>query len=222
MRRIMLSLVGAVAAIGLLVGMKTPLLGAPVDVAAGAPLDPAAPGSGAAPGGAPGGAPADPGQTAGPRAPLTPGAPGAPVPGQSTKPGQPPAPGQTTTRPAGGGTTTAPPPPPPPSTTVTGAAYSVPNANSPLNTGRTCGDCANYSIVVTLTIVNGKVTNATMSYSGSPGDSASFAQRAQKQLSVAIVGTAKWNLGKVTRATYAGNAWEMSARDALAKAGLPV
>jgi uncharacterized protein with FMN-binding domain len=77
---------------------------------------------------------------------------------------------------------------------------------------------------VTITVSNGKITATSVAYSSSPGGSQSYASSANNQLKSAIVNAnpQTWNLGKVSGATYAGNAWELSVKDAMSKAGLPV
>jgi hypothetical protein len=109
---------------------------------------------------------------------------------------------------------------PPTGTTVTGAAIAVRTAQSPTAKAAICGACADYSIAVTLTVSGGRVTKASASYSPSPGASQSFADKADMRLRPAILSAQTWNLGPVSRATYAGNAWELSAKDAMARAGL--
>jgi uncharacterized protein with FMN-binding domain len=225
MRRTLISVVGLLAGTAMLVGIKSTVFGAPAGVVADAPLDPAA-SAGAGPGASHGGTgPAGPGQT--PHPGTTPGrtpAPGTtPHPGQTTTaPGGPGAPTATTTTPSQPGSTTTSAAPPPVTTTVTGAYVSVPTAESPTSKSSSCGDCHNYSISVTLTISNGRITGATTSYDTSPAGSQRYATSAANQLQPAIVSAQTWNLGRVSGATYAGNAWEQSARDAMSKAGLPV
>jgi hypothetical protein len=69
-------------------------------------------------------------------------------------------------------------------------------------------------------VSGGRVTNASAIYDPSPGGSQSFANRANSQLSQRILSSQTWNLGRVSGATYAGNAWELSAKDAMSQAGL--
>jgi uncharacterized protein with FMN-binding domain len=233
MRRTLLAVVGLFAGTALLVGVKSTAMGAAAGRVADAPLSPGAPGSGSGPGAAAG--PVGPAQSG--RAATTPGR--TPVPG--TKPGQPSAPGTTpqpgqpttapggpgaptatTTTPSQPGTTTTTAAPPPTTVTVTGAYVAVPTAESPTSKSSSCGDCHNYSISVTLTISGGRITQATTSYSTSPAGSQRYADQATNQLQPAILSSQTWNLGRVSGATYAGNAWEQSARDAMSKAGLPV
>jgi uncharacterized protein with FMN-binding domain len=212
LRRTVFSIFAVVLGTTLLVGLKTQSLAGRLGMVADAPADPAA----GAPDGTSSGPPA-PGQS-GPGAHTpTPSA----HPGSTPKPGQTSAPvgGKTTTTPPGGGgpsTTTA----PPTSKTYTGAAIAVPTAQSPTSKSSPCGDCANYSISVTITVSGGRVTKASASYNPSPGGSQSFANRANSQLSQSILSSQTWNLGPVSGATYAGNAWELSAKDAMSQAGL--
>jgi major membrane immunogen (membrane-anchored lipoprotein) len=93
-----------------------------------------------------------------------------------------------------------------------------PNAKS-----GTCSACASYTITVTLTLSNGRITSATYAYSPTPGgESKSDADRASSALASKIVTAQTWNMGKpVSGATYALNAWEQSARSAMQAAGLP-
>jgi uncharacterized protein with FMN-binding domain len=223
LRRTVLSIFAVVFGTALLVGLKSTAVGAPPGTVAGAPLNPGSSGPGASgpPGsGQPGpnGSPGAPGSTARPT--TTPGPPG------ST-----PKPGQTTTAPAGGGTTTTTPPvgggpttttAPPTTTTYTGSAIAVRTAESPTTKSSSCGDCADYSISVTITVSGGRITTTSVSYNPSPGGSSSYASRANSQLSQSILSSQTWNLGRVSGATYAGNAWEQSARSAMQQAGLPV
>jgi uncharacterized protein with FMN-binding domain len=215
-----LSIFAVVLGTTLLIGLKSQALAGRIGTVADAPLDPSgspsdgAPGSGSPGSGAPGSTPT-PSRTSGP-------------------PGSTPKPGQTTTPPAGGGaTTTSTTPPsggggtttttaPPTSKTYTGAAIAVRTAQSPTTKSSSCGDCANYSTSVTITVSGGRITKATVSYSSSPGGSQSYADRANSQLSQSILSAQKWNLGPVSGATYAGNAWELSAKSAMSQAGLPV
>lgn len=220
MRRSVLSLFGLILGAMFLVALKTPSLGTPLSGVAGAPQNPGQP-----LGGAPGRGSGGPG-TSGPIPASDPG------PGQTPKPGtsqaQPgptphagqstPIPGQSTatTPPAGGTTTTA------PSTTATGAAVAVRTAESPTARSSPCGNCADYTISVTITVTGGRITSTSVSYNPSPGESQQFANQANTQLSQSILTAQTWNLGRVSGATYAGNAWEQSVRDAMSKAGLPV
>jgi uncharacterized protein with FMN-binding domain len=223
MRRSVLSLFGLILGAIFLVVLKTPSFGTTLSGIAGAPQNPGTPQGGASGLSGPG-----PGQASGP-IPSGPAGPGqTPKPG--TSPGQPgvtsrpgqnnPTPGRSTatTPPAGGTTTTA----PPTKVTVTGAAIAVRTAEAPTARSSPCGNCANYSISVTITVTNGRITSTTVSYNPSPGESQLFANQANSQLSQSILTAQTWNLGRVSGATYAGNAWEQSARDAMSKAGLPV
>jgi uncharacterized protein with FMN-binding domain len=223
MRRTIMSIVGLVFGTTLLVGLKTTALGSATGVAADVPLNPAASGVPGAAG--PGGTVAGPG--AGPGRSAQPGT----TPGRTAGPSSTARPGTTTPAPGRTTTTTAPPPgggqttttaPPPSSVTVTGAAISVPTAESPTAKSGSCGNCHNYAISVTLTVSGGRITSATTSYSTSPGASQSYADRATNSLQSKILSAQTWNLGAVSGATYSGNAWEQSARDAMSKAGLPV
>jgi uncharacterized protein with FMN-binding domain len=233
MRRTLISVVGLIAGTVLLVAIKSTAFGTPAGYVADAPVNPAVPGGSSGPGAAAG--PAGPGKSLGQG--TTPGR----TPAAGTKPGQPPAPGttpqpgQTTTAPSGPGaptatkttpsqtgTTTTTAAPPPTTVTVTGAYVAVPTAESPTSKSSSCGDCHNYSISVTLTISGGRITKATTSYNTSPAGSQRYADQATNQLQPAILSSQTWNLGRVSGATYAGNAWEQSARDAMSKAGLPV
>ena len=222
MRRTLISVVGLFAGTAMLVGVKSTVFGAPVGYVADAPVNPAAPGGsglGASAG------PAGPGQS--PYPGTTPGripAPGTPPgPGQTTPaPGGPGTPTATMTTPSQPGTTTTSAAPPPTTVTVTGAYVAVRTAQSPTSKSSSCGDCHDYSIAVTLTISGGRITQATTSYNTSPSGSQRYADKAANQLQPAILSAQTWNLGRVSGATYAGNAWEQSARDAMSKAGLPV
>lgn len=136
------------------------------------------------------------------------------------------APGATTsTSRAPGATTTSSSAPPPAggvSGTFTGAAINVKTAQSPTVKSSSCGDCASYTIAVTITVANGKITATSVAYNPSPGGSLSYASQANNALKSSILTKQTWNLGKVSGATYAGNAWELSVKDAMTKAGLPV
>jgi uncharacterized protein with FMN-binding domain len=222
MRRTLMSITALLFGTALLVGLKYQGV-AGVGLVAGAPQDPAGsddPG-GAGPGGpgAPGGpAPSGPGATRGATPGLTPPPGTTPRPGQTTPAPGPTTPsgGGTTTAPSGGGTTT------PSSVTVTGAAIAVRTAESPTTKSSSCGECANYTISVTLTVSGGRITRTSVAYNPSPGGSQSYASRANNQLSQSILTAQTWNLGRVSGATYAGNAWELSAKDAMSRAGLSV
>jgi uncharacterized protein with FMN-binding domain len=214
LRRTVLSIFAVVFGTMLLVGLKSQALAGRMGTVADAPLDPAA-GSAAA-----SGSPA-PGQVGS----------GGQTPTPSAHPGATPKPGQTTTAPAGGGTTTTTTTPaggggpttttaPPTSKTYTGSAIAVRTAESPTTKSSSCGQCANYSISVTITVSGGRITKASASYNPSPGGSSSFANQANSQLSQSILSSQTWNLGRVSGATYAGNAWEQSAQNAMSQAGL--
>jgi len=207
MRRVIVALIGAAFGTTMLVGIKAH--GVPgMSTAAVAALDPTASASGVvplvtfAPDGTPvvivNGTPVptsiapSASRTAGPSGTAT----ATPRPSTST-----------TTAPAG--------------TTYTGMAVSVPTALSPNAKSGACGDCHNYAIAVTITVSGGRITAASASYSTSPGSSQSYADNASNQLKKTILTAQTWNLGRVSGATYAANAWETSAKDAMAKAGLP-
>jgi uncharacterized protein with FMN-binding domain len=208
-RRTILALAGSLISVAILIGLKSAptasLLGwspdsehPPGDTSTGDGTDPATgdpalvPASGAPSNGA--------GVTPGPSASRSPGAPTS-APGPSTS------------------TATA---PPATSTTVTGAAIAVRTAQSPTTKSSSCGECANYTISVTVTVSGGKITKAAVTYNSSPGGSQSYANSANSKLSQTILTAQTWNLGRVSGATYAGNAWELSVKDAMSKAGLPV
>ncbi len=216
MRRVFVSLLGFVFVTAILVGLKsTALVAGQGHAIAGAPLDPAGPSgavdaSGNPP---PGGGPVSPGA-------LRPtNATGSPLPA-ATNPSRSPAPG------GGGGarptpsatttTTTV----PPASANYTGMAVAVKTAQSPTTKSSPCGDCHDYAISVTITVSGGRITAATASFSTSLGGSQSYANRACNALNPAVVSSQTWSLGRVSGATYSSNAWELSARDAMAKAGL--
>jgi hypothetical protein len=204
MRRLLLSILAAVFGTALLVGLKAqfPGTGPVAALGLGADGDPASPGPGASgvatvgPSGAP---PTGAGTSAAPGAPA--GTPGA---------------GPTTT----GATTAA--PPPTPSVKVTGNAIRVITATSPNAPVDNCDNCHDYTITVTLTITGGKITAATSSYNVNPGKSLSYYTDAATYLQKKILTAKTWNLGPYSGATYAANAWELSAKSAMSKAGLPV
>jgi len=215
MRRIILALLGAFVGTTILVGFKSPMFFAAPASVADAPVDPNAPAGGdpSQPGQTP-----MPGQTAGPKLTPKPGqtaAPGATSPG-ATSPGpqqststKPPTTKTTTTTtaPSGG--------------TYTGAWVSVPTAQSPSTKSSRCGDCHNYSMAVTITVSGGRITAASVSYNTDPGGSTNYYNRAVNALKPKTLGATTWNLGKVSGATYSGNAYELSLRDAMSKAGMP-
>ena len=135
---------------------------------------------------------------------------GAPLQPATDTSGQPPQPSSTTSN------------PPPSGASFTGAPVDVRTAQSPAVKASICGACADYSVSVTLTVSGGRIVRASASYNPSPGSSQGFADRADSQLSQSILTGQTWNLGPVSRATYAGNAWELSAKDAMTRAGLKV
>ena len=131
------------------------------------------------------------------------------------------SPGGTPTTPTpGGGTSST---PPAPGTTYTGVAVAIKTATSPNAPRSGCGSCHTYSISVTITVSGGRITNATAAYTPQPsGESLQDANKANNSLRASILTKQTWNLGPVSGATYACNAWELSAKDAMSKAGLPV
>lgn len=212
MRRVLMALFAMTTGTALLVGLKSQVLGGPLGLVAEAPLDPDVTGDGAP----------LPDATAGP------GPGGSPVAGPSGQPGKTPSPGATAavtgtakptaTTPGQTKTTTT---APATTVTVTGAAIAVKTAQSPTTKSSSCGDCHAYSMSVTITVTGGRITKATVAYNPSPGGSLSYANKASNSLSQKILTAQTWNLGRVSGATYSGNAWELSVRDAMAKAGLP-
>jgi uncharacterized protein with FMN-binding domain len=216
MRRIIVAILGAFVGTTILIGFKSPIFFAAPAAVADAQTDPNAPaGSDPSQPGAPGQTPM-PGQTAGPK--LT------PKPGQTTPAGAT-SPGATTTssgprqststKPPTTTTTTA-----PSGGTYTGAYVAVKTAQSPTTKSSQCGDCHNYSIAVTITVSGGKITAASVSYNTDPGASSSYYSRAVSNLKPKTLGATTYLLGKVSGATYSGNAYELSLRDAMSKAGL--
>ncbi len=206
MRRMALSLLGFLVGTTVLVGLKSTMLG-PATVVADAPVEPGDQSS----------IPATPGQagTAGPAGPTStdhPTAGPSPRPGPTTGTSRP-----TATPPVTTSTTTT---SPPKSVTVTGVAVAVRTAQSPTTKSSPCGECHDYTISVTITVTAGKVTSASASYNTSPGASLSYANKANTSLSRSILSAQTWNLGRVSGATYSGNAWELSVKDALSRAGL--
>jgi hypothetical protein len=146
-----------------------------------------------------------------------------PGPGATLDPSGAPTSGPAAPPPTGGGGGSAPPPPPPPaSATFTGASIDVRTAQSPTTKSQPCGDCASYAISVTITVSSGRITATSVAYSRSPGESQTYASSANNKLKSSILTAQTWNLGRVSGATYSGNAWELSVRDAMSKAGLPV
>ncbi len=208
MRRVTLGLLGTVIGTTLLVGLKTQSFATPLGLTVTGPADPAD--------GATASDPAAPGGPTGPDGVPAPQA----TPGRTATTGAPRPSGSTTrpTGPASTTTTTA----PPTTTTVKGMAVAVRTAQSPTNKSNPCGECHNYSISVTITVTGGRVTSASASYNTSPGASQSYASRANSSLSQKILSSQTWQLGRVSGATYSGNAWELSVKDAMSKAGLPV
>jgi uncharacterized protein with FMN-binding domain len=202
MRRILLAVFGALFGTTLLVGLKSQVLGAPAGVVADAPADPAA---------STNGPPVEPGGTPAASAATTPATP--PKPGQTM-----PAPGSTITQPPTGGTTTT---TAPASRTVTGIAVAVKTAQSPTAKSSSCRECHDYTMAVTITVSGGRITSAKVAYNTSPGSSLSYANRAANSLNQKVLTAQTWNLGRVSGATYSGNAYELSLKDAMAKAGLP-
>ncbi|MGE5827943.1 MAG: hypothetical protein ACM30G_06195, partial [Micromonosporaceae bacterium] len=73
----------------------------------------------------------------------------------------------------------------------------------------------------TITVTGGRITGASVAYNTSPGASLSYFSRAKSTLSPKVLSAQTWNLGRVSGATYSGNAFELSLRDAMGKAGLP-
>jgi uncharacterized protein with FMN-binding domain len=212
MRRVIVALFAMTTGTALLVGLKSQVLGGPLGLVAEAPFDPDVSGDGmpldATGGPGPGGSPAA-GRTmlAGKMPPgATPGAGGTASPGAI-------APSQAkTTTPALAPAGTA---------TVTGAAIAVQTARSPTTKSSSCGDCHDYSMSVTITVTGGRITKATVAYNPPPGGSISYANKATNVLSPKILTAQTWNLGPVSGATYSGNAFELSVKDAMVKAGLP-
>jgi uncharacterized protein with FMN-binding domain len=221
-RRTLLALVGFSVAVTVLVGLKSAstarLLGWSVESEFG-------------PDGVSGDTPQDPGDSTGQLADATGQQPGAPGTADPAATGT-----------AAAGTTSGAPNPPagstsgsssrslPPATTAaasrtyTGVAVAVRTAQTPTTKSSSCGECANYTIAVTITVAGGRITKTTVAYNPSPGGSQSYASSANNKLSSPLVNaqTQTWNLGRVSGATYSGNAWELSVKDAMAKAGLPV
>jgi hypothetical protein len=230
MRRSLLWLVGLVLGTTLLVGLKSPAIGGPQpSTLADAPLDPS--GSGAGSGDSGGGGTAGATGTNGtlhattgpggvPQPSSHPGSGGTPGPSPSTPSGGSTAPAGGSTTPPGGPPTTAT-TPPTSTVTVTGGAVAVITAQSPNSKSSPCGPCHDYSISVTITVSNGRITSAQAAFNPSPGASLSYASRADSALRQTILSAQTWNLGRVSGATYSANAWELSVRDAMAKAGLP-
>jgi uncharacterized protein with FMN-binding domain len=218
-RRTFLALVGFSIAVTILVGLKSAstarVLGwtAEAGLASGDSGD-SAPEDGEDSGPAEGGS--DPSATATPATGGPSSAGSAPASGTPTAPGGGPVPTSASgvSTPA---TTAA-------SRTYTGVTVAVRTAQSPTIKSGPCGECANYTIAVTITVSSGRITKTSVAYNPSPGGSQSYANSANNKLNSALVNAQAqtWNLGRVSGATYAGNAWELSVKDAMAKAGLPV
>jgi len=192
MRRVLALVFGALAGTTLLVGLKSQVVGAPPGVVADAPLDPA-----------------------GVDAPTT-EAEVAPSAAAPTAPG---------TQPKPGATRTTPPPSapavPPQTKSVTGTAVAVKTAQSPNAKSSSCRECHDYTTTVTITVSGGRITSAKVAYDPYPGRSLSYATRATNSLNQKVLTAQTWNLGRVSGATYSANAYELSLKDAMAKAGLP-
>jgi uncharacterized protein with FMN-binding domain len=218
-RRIFLSVVGFCLTVVTLVGLKSATAAHTLGWSDEAPFDPDDPLVAGGDGTEPGATPDLPGVTvsvapdssgpAGTTDPAPGSSTGGPAPGQSTGGPQPTTPRPTTPAPA-------------PSKTYTGVAVAVKTAQTPTAKSGPCGECEDYTISVTITVSNGKITAASVAYNRSPGASQTYASRAHNSLKNSIVTAQKWNLGRISGATYAGNAWELSAKDAMSKAGLPV
>jgi uncharacterized protein with FMN-binding domain len=213
-RRIVLAILGAFFGTTVLIGLKSPAFFHTAGTVVGAPAEPGATDN-------PGADPSHgaPGQTS------TPGSTGGPT--GTPKPGQTKTPGPTTSGPQQSTTTTTKPPTSrtttttPSSATYTGMYVAVKTAQSPTTKSSPCGECHNYSMAVTITVSGGRITGTSVSYNTSPGSSQSYASRAVNSLSSKVLSSQTWNLGRVSGATYSGNAWELSVRDAMSKAGLP-
>ncbi|HEY7224426.1 MAG TPA: hypothetical protein VH561_12675 [Micromonosporaceae bacterium] len=218
MRRTLLAVLGFSVTVFLLVGLKSGPVAQVLGWSAESGLGPDD-----APVGDPGvglpplGEPNNPGSAGPTGTPQTTPSPGATPAGPSGQPTTSPRPGKSTT------TTTTSNPPPPPSVTVTGAAFAVRTAQTPTTKSSSCRDCEDYTIAVTITVSGGRITGTSVTYNPRPGgESGSLASRANSKLSQSILSAQTWNLGRVSGATYCGNAWELSVRDAMNKAGLPV
>lgn len=213
MRRIIMALFAMTVGIVLLVGLKSQQLAVPLGLVTVEPVDPEAdagnpglaggpePTGSARPSGATPSADASGAPTASPEVTVTPG----PAPTTAT-------------------TTTAPAPPPTPSGvsgTFTGTAVAVKTAQSPNTRSRPCGDCDSYSMSVTITVSGGRITDVSVAYSPNPSASRRYANKATNALRPKILSAQTWRLGNVSGATYSANAFELSAQDAMAKAGLP-
>jgi uncharacterized protein with FMN-binding domain len=187
MRRIVMALIGTVAGVTLLVGLKSPAAPGAQPLSAAAPPDPSTPaGAGASPG--PAGPTGTPGSTAGPN--------GAPTTGPANPPGPTStAPGPATTPPR----TTA----PTGSRTITGTAFAARTAKSP-----NCGECSgNMQVRI---VVTGKHIDSiqTIQVSNRPKSVAStLTQQALTAQSA--------NVGTVSGATYSALAWKQSLQSAI-------
>jgi hypothetical protein len=205
MRRIIVALFAMVAGTTLLVGLKSQGLGVVFPLSAEGPVDPA--------GGDPSGATDGSAPTAAAESTL-PAGPTAPTPGETASAGAdptsvPPTQADPTTNPPAG-----------PSGTYVGAPVAVVTAQSPNNRSRPCGDCHDYSMAVTITISNGRITNASVAYNPGPAQSQRYADKATNTLSQKILSAQSWQLGSVSGATYSANAFELSVKDAMNQAGL--
>jgi uncharacterized protein with FMN-binding domain len=218
-----MALVSFSVAVTVLVGLKATgtarLLGWSAE-AGPAPSDEAAGVDGGTIAGSDGGSGTGPATSVDPSS--TPGSAGSNTPpGASPMPSTSRSPGVTTTSPAPATTTTS--TAPASSKTYTGTAVAIKTATSPNAPRSGCGSCHTYSISVTITVSAGRITKATAVFSPQPsGESLSDANKANNSLSASILTKQTWNLGPVSGATYACNAWELSAKDAMSKAGLPV
>jgi uncharacterized protein with FMN-binding domain len=216
MRRIIMALLAVVAGTTLLVGLKSNKLAVPLGLVTEESLDPASGGEGV-PGGLESGVTTGPtgsgeamptvgvSASANPQASALDQGTGAPDPGTGSP---------STTVPAAD-------PPPGVSGTFAGNAVAVETAQSPNTRSRPCGDCHAYSMSVTITVSNNQITDVTVAYSTDPGESQRYADKATNTLSPRILTAQTWQLGNVSGATYSANAFELSAKDAMAKAGLP-
>lgn len=199
MRRVTVALVGTFFGTILLVGLKAQ--GAiPVDPVAGAPLDPAEPDGDLDE------VPSD-----------TPGTPSTGNPSGSPAANSTAGPTATTKAP-----TTKPTTAPATTRTVTGVAVPVRTARTPTAKEKDCEECHNYSIKITIQLTGNKITKITPSYVGTVGSSQTYANRANSKLTPLALSAQTWNVGRASGATYSGNAWELSLKDAMSKAGLPV
>jgi hypothetical protein len=199
----MMALFAVATGTALLVGLKSQQLAVPLGLATAEPAEPDAP------------APSDGPLATGPAA--TAGPTGSPA---STPPaGASPGAAESATAPSEVTTTVA--EVPAINGTFTGQAIAVKTAQSPNTKSSPCGDCHNYSMSVTITVSNSQIVQATVAYSPAPGESQRYADKATNSLRPAILTAQNWRLGNVSGATYSANAFELSARDAMTKAGLP-